>query len=212
MPGQRHWLATPCPSAWAGLLGARAELAAEPLLVGWAARGWKLVVRGRLCGDPADEIPLGLPLPPSHGKRRIALSLPQAGLIHLSPPPLLAACRASAPPAWQESIERLLALDCETRCFGSLAWQSQTGLAYLSAASDLDLLWRMPAPARLADYLAALSDIAAAAPMRIDGEIAGPGGAVQWRELAGGATMLAVKSEARIALIARSVFLGGPQA
>jgi malonate decarboxylase holo-[acyl-carrier-protein] synthase len=205
----RHWLVTPSPAAWSRLMRARPELAAEKLVAGWGANAWPLVRRRPLCSDRPSEIPLGLPLPPSHGKRRIALTLPEADLLGHKPPPYLADCRYTAPPHWQAALEALLALDGETQCFGGLAWQHITGLPYLSAQSDLDLLWHLPSAARLAGFLAALARIGARAPMRIDGEIIGPRGAVQWRELAAGEAMLAVKGEAAVTLIRRDVFLQG---
>jgi phosphoribosyl-dephospho-CoA transferase len=65
--------------------------------------------------------------------------------------------------------------------FGGLLWQALTGLPYLSATSDLDLLW--PGPVGPA-FLDGLADLAAQAPMRLDGEIClADGFAVNWREL-----------------------------
>ncbi len=204
----RHWLATPGAAAWDRLMRARPALAAEPLVAAWGAKGWPLVRRRPLCDDPAGEIPLGLPLPPSHGKRRIALSLPEEGLLTQRPPPLLADCRGAAPTRWQDTLEALLVLDARVRCFGSLAWAQVTGLAYLSADSDLDLLWELPPSGQLAGFLASLTRIEAAAPMRLDGECIGPHGAVQWRELAAG-DMLAVKGEDAVTLMTRDMFLKG---
>jgi phosphoribosyl-dephospho-CoA transferase len=188
-------------------MAARPELSAELLVSGWAARRWPLVQRRRLCGDPPGEVPLGLPLPPSYGKRRIAFSLPEAGVSDFAPPPCLQDCMASGPPHWQTTLAALLALDSETRCFGGLAWQRLTGLAYLSPQSDLDLIWGMPP--NLPEFLDGLRQIADAAPMPIDGEINGPNGAVQWRELASGAEMLAVKQENAVALLPRAAWLEG---
>jgi malonate decarboxylase holo-[acyl-carrier-protein] synthase len=188
---------------------ARPDLAAEGLVAGWGASARPLVRRRPICSDPAGETPLGLPLPPSHGKRRIALTLPEADILCHNPPPRLTDCRYAAPPHWQATLDALLVLDGQARCFGSLAWQHVTGLPYLAANSDLDLLWLLPPSAQLDRFLAALARIEAQAPMRIDGEIIGPRGAVQWRELASGEAMLAVKGDADAALIRRDVFLGG---
>ena len=188
---------------------ARPDLAAEQLVAAWGAQAWPLVRRRPVCSDPAGEIPLGLPLPPSHGKRRIALTLPAADILGHKPPPRLADCKYAAPPHWQATLDALLSLDGDVQCFGSLAWQHVTGLPYLAANSDLDVLWPLPPSARLGRFLAALARIEAEAPMRIDGEIIGSPGAVQWRELASGEAMLAVKGEAGAALMRRDVFLGG---
>ncbi len=102
-------------------------------------------------------IPLGLPLPPSHGKRRIAVALAPGELITHAPPPLLADAATAAPASWRQTIDLLVRLLLETRTFGSLAWQHLTGLPYLSDGSDLDLLWPLSS-ARRANTLP--SDIA----------------------------------------------------
>ena len=117
------------------------EFAENAIIEGWVRAGRPFIVRRPGCSDPAGKIPLGLPLPPSHGKRRIAVALDAGEIIEQKPPPLLADAAASAPSAWQETIGRLLRLYPQTRTFGSLAWQHLTGLSYLSDHSDLDLLW-----------------------------------------------------------------------
>src|SRR5205807_67055 len=81
------------------------ELAGEPIPEGWARAGRPLVVRRPTCSDTAGLVPLGLPLPPSHGKRRIAVSLAAADIVVSAPPPLLADAAAAAPAAWRATIE-----------------------------------------------------------------------------------------------------------
>ena len=56
-------------------MGRYPELAGEPIVAGWAGADRPLIVRRPTCSDVVGMIPLGLPLPPSHGKRRIAVSL-----------------------------------------------------------------------------------------------------------------------------------------
>ncbi|WP_210731753.1 malonate decarboxylase holo-[acyl-carrier-protein] synthase [Sphingomonas sp. PAMC26645] len=164
--------------AWATMLRGRPELAAELVVADWVSNGSPLVVRRPDCAAQDGMIALGLPLPPSHGKRRIAVELSLAALIDLSSPPTLAEAQVVAPKNWHPTIARLLDVDPAVRTFGGLAWQFLTGLPYLSPSSDLDLLWLQGAP------LGELAAIDADAPMRIDGEVvASDGGAVQWREL-----------------------------
>jgi malonate decarboxylase holo-[acyl-carrier-protein] synthase len=199
-------MARPSATGWAAVLAARPALASEPLLAHWAARGFPLIGRRPLPEDPPGAVPLGLPLPPCHGKTRIAVAMPPQDLQQAAPPPLLAEARLAAPDAWQETITQLLRLDPLTRCFGGLAWQHLTGLAYLSAGSDLDLLWERPGdPAAL---LAGLAAIGEGAPMRIDGEVLGRDGGVQWRELAT-ADPLVVKGAQDLMLLPRVAFLAG---
>lgn len=180
----RHDLVTAAPAAWDALLAGRRDLDGVPHLLGWAEAGRPLIVRRRVLGEGDNLVPLGLPLPPADGKRRIGLALPAETLRPVTPPSLAEAA-PHAPAAWRGAIDALLALAAEHRVtprpFGALLWQAVTGLTYLSPTSDLDLLWPGPVPRTLLDGLARID---ATAPMRLDGEILLPdGGGVQWREL-----------------------------
>lgn len=182
----RHDLVRADPAAWAALLDARADLVGLPHLVGWVEAGRPLIVRRRVPGEDADGVPLGLPLPPADGKRRIGLSLPSAALTGVAPP-RLADVADGAPRAWRPTIDALLAIGrahgVEPRPFGALLWQAVTGLTYLSATSDLDLLWPC-GPTVPAVLLDAIHAVAEQAPMGIDGEILLPDGfGLHWREL-----------------------------
>ncbi|MEW4362765.1 hypothetical protein V6S75_27510, partial [Burkholderia pseudomallei] len=69
-PLVRHTLVRVCAQAWPALLAAHGGIGTLPFVRDWAARGWPLIVRRR---SPCDAgVPLGLPLPPSAGKRRVA--------------------------------------------------------------------------------------------------------------------------------------------
>ncbi len=180
----RHDLFAADPGAWDALLAERRDLDGVPHLSGWARAGRPLIVRRRVPGEDDGLVPLGLPLPPADGKRRIGLALPAEALKPVQPPSL-ARTAPHAPAAWQATIDALLALGRDhhapPRPFGALLWQAVTGLTYLSSASDLDLLWPGPVAGSLLDGLARID---ATAPMRLDGEILLPdGGGVQWREL-----------------------------
>ena len=198
----------PEPSAWAGMLAARGDLSGEPLLIDWARRGWPLVARRPVCDDIAGAVPLGLPLPPASGRRRLRLSLSPEDITDSGRPPRLEAARAAAPAAWRSVIASLVALDADVRCFGSLAWQHLTGLAYLTPNSDLDLLWRV-ACAEMADALAVrIAEIAERAPMRVDGEFVTPDGfGVQWREWRSGARQVVAKARDGLRLADRTLLL-----
>ncbi|MEE7494415.1 malonate decarboxylase holo-[acyl-carrier-protein] synthase [Methylobacterium oryzae] len=185
-PFRRHDLVQVDPAAWAAWRADRPDLATVPHLAGWAASGRPLIVRRRVPGETGDAVPLGLPLPPADGKRRIGLALPASAL---SPAPAvsLSEAAAHAPEPWGSTVDALTALGRRhglvPRPFGSLLWQAVTDLTYLSTTSDLDLLWpgRPPVPSGLLDGIAAVAD---KAPMGIDGEILLPDGAgLHWREL-----------------------------
>jgi phosphoribosyl-dephospho-CoA transferase len=208
---QRHTLVTPSPRAWMDLLAARPGLAREDLVRGWGPAGYPLVVRRKEPDDPPDAVPVGLPLPPGHGKRRIALHLPPDAILRVNSPPLLRDVAGAAPPAWLATLRDLLEIDSQVRVFGSLAWQHLTGLPYLSEGSDLDLLWALPGHGNVAALLAGIAAIDGHSPMRIDGEIAGIAGGVSWRELHSQGEVL-VKSPAGVQLMSREAYLSASAA
>lgn len=171
-----------------------------------------------------------LALPPSMGKRRIGVVAPVEAIVSSEAPPALAALRDAAPEAWRVTLDALDALARRhrvgCRAFGSLAWQALTGLTYLSAGSDLDVLFELPAgrpdagssgSAGGREALAALLDgIAAcdaAAPMRIDGElIRADGAGANWREwhaARGEHDEIVVKTAAEVVLMTPRAFLEG---
>ncbi len=181
----RHTMVMASPAGWSALMRRSPELAKEPIVEGWVRAGRPLIVRRPGCDNATGMIPLGLALPPSHGKRRIAVMLAPGDIVAHAPSPALADAAAAAPPAWRNTIDLLVDLLPETRTFGSLAWQHLTGLPYLSDNSDLDLLWPLASAAHAARLLTAIARIASQAPMRVDGEILCSVGGVQWRELIG---------------------------
>ncbi|GJE10575.1 MULTISPECIES: malonate decarboxylase holo-[acyl-carrier-protein] synthase [Methylobacterium] len=185
-PLQRHDLVRADPAAWAAWLAAHPELAGLRQLRGWADAGRPLIVRRRMPGEGDEAVPLGLPLPPADGKRRIALAFPTTALTPLARISL-SDVAGEAPPAWRSTIRALDAIgsahEITPRPFGSLLWQAVTGLTYLSTTSDLDLLWpcHRGVPPGLLERIGV---VAAAAPMRVDGEILFPDGfGLHWREL-----------------------------
>ena len=201
----RHDLVVADPGAWADCLATRPDLDGVPHVARWAALGRPLIVRRLVPGEGTDRVPLGLPLPPADGKRRIGLALPADALRPVSAPGLADAA-PHAPTAWRPTLDALLALARDhaftPRPFGALLWQAVTGLAYLSATSDLDLLWPSPGPVPRT-LLSGLARIDATAPMRLDGEVLLPdGGGVQWRELfeAPGGGLVLVKYRDRVAM------------
>jgi phosphoribosyl-dephospho-CoA transferase len=184
-PWRRHELLRVMPSAWAAALATR-SLGQHPMLSGWADRGWPVIVRRRIYSD-GTMVPVGVPLPPASAKARVALALPDDAVIARTPLPYLRTL-AAAPPRWQPTIAGLLALGerhaVEPAVFGSLLWQHFTGLPYLSAGSDLDLVWPVHRGHALGLLLDGIDGIERSAPIRIDGEIVfADGAAANWREL-----------------------------
>ena len=187
-PWRRHELLHVAPDIWASVLAHCSSLADLPLVASWADRGWPVIVRRRADADNPALVPVGLPLPPAAGKRRIALLLPPDGILQRSSPTLLRTAARVADPGWQCTIASLLALGArigvEPSAFGSLLWQHQTGLTYLSPHSDLDVLWAVPPGFDVLSLVFSIAEVQRKAPLRIDGEVVFPdGSAVNWREL-----------------------------
>lgn len=210
---RRHDLLDVDPRAWAAVVAGRADLAGVPHVAGWVEAGHPVILRRP---HPGEEglVPVGLPLPPRDGKRRIGLALPPEA-VRPRAPVLLTEAHGACPPPWAATIEALLALGARhglvPRPFGSLLWQSLTGLTYLSERSDLDLLWPVPGAVPQA-LLRGLAEIDEQAPMRLDGEILLPdGGGVNWRELlaAAPADTVLVKSRDRLTLRTAAALLAG---
>lgn len=186
-PVPRHALLTVDPTRWAEVLAAHPQ-ARLPLLAAWAERGWPVISRRACFGDAPGALPVGVPLPPSAGKLRIALSVPPAAVRAQEDLPKLETAAPAAPPSWRCGIDALGALGCrfkvEPRCFGGLCWQFHTGLSYLSATSDLDLVWSVETTTDIPALLEGIEAAEAASAPRFDGEIVfTDGSAVNWREL-----------------------------
>ncbi|UXN58477.1 malonate decarboxylase holo-[acyl-carrier-protein] synthase [Phyllobacterium zundukense] len=195
------------------MLETRRELAADPLVAHWVEKGWPLIGRRAVPGE-ARGIPLGLPLPPSAGKRRLSFVLQPEEIVSTAPPPALGLVVSAAPRAWRCILERVVAVasqhSLEPRVFGSLAWRALTGLPYVTDTSDLDLLLHIHRSTDILRLVADLAAIQAAAPMRLDGELVREdGAAVNWRELSGGARAVLVKTHDEIALRDAGSFLCG---
>jgi phosphoribosyl-dephospho-CoA transferase len=187
-PWRRHDLLQVAPDVWASALVQCPSVADLPLIRGWADRGWPVIVRRRAEAEDAGSVPIGVPLPLSAGKRRVSLVISPEGVLRRSPPPLLRETATAADAGWRSTIDSLVAVGAragvEPSAFGSLLWQHRTGLTYLSAQSDLDVLWAVPAGFDVLSLLSSIAEVQSAAPMRIDGEVVfRDGSAVNWREL-----------------------------
>jgi phosphoribosyl-dephospho-CoA transferase len=187
-PWRRHDLLHVAPDVWASAMAHCPTLADLPLVRTWADRGWPVIVRRRAEAEDPGMAPVGVPLPPDAGKHRVALLLPADGVLQRSTPPLLRAVASVAGPGWQSTITSLVDLGdwvgVKPSAFGSLLWQHQTGLTYLSPPSDLDVLWPVPTDFDVLSLVSSIAEIQRDAQLRIDGEVVFPdGSAVNWREL-----------------------------
>lgn len=212
-PAGRHDLVFVSPDGWRAMLAARADLADNSLVARWSDEGWPAIRRRAMPGEPSG-VALGLPLPPSAGKKRLSFLLQNDDIVSIARPPLLDAARSSAPLMWWPTLDRLGELavrhSVDVRVFGSLAWRALTGLDYLTGRSDLDLLLDVRRDTDLDRLAADVAAIEADAPIRLDGELMRDDGvAVNWRELHGGAGEVLVKSLDGVGLLDRDLFISG---
>jgi phosphoribosyl-dephospho-CoA transferase len=212
-PARRHDLIFVSPNGWRSLLASSGGLVADPLVANWPDKEWPLI---RRCAKPHEQqgVALGLPLPPSAGKRRLSFFVQSSDIVSMSRPPSLRSVRNAAPQAWWQTLDRLDGLAAKhsvsARVFGSLAWQTLTGLDYLSDRSDLDVLLDVNPDTDLDRLAAALAGIEAEAPVRLDGELVrDDGAAVNWREFHGRRGEILVKSIDRVVVLDRDLFIAG---
>lgn len=209
----RHDLVFVNTEGWKAMLDGRSDLAREPLMARWMEEGWP-AIRRRPMPDELFGMALGVPLPPTAGKKRLCLLLKSDDVISVSRPPLLQEAYVTAPPAWRPTLDRLGDLSSrhsvKARVFGSLAWRALTGLDYLTATSDLDLLLDVTGDTDLKALSTELAAVEADAPMRLDGELMrDDGAAVNWREFHAGAEQVLVKHIDGVALLHRRDFISG---
>lgn len=173
----------------------RADVAAhEPRLAAWFASGLPAMVARRAVDDPDARLRLGVPLPPSEGKHRLALRVPARDVQCAQPPPTLdEVLAAGAPSGWEDAL-RALSQIASARVFGAFAWQHVSGLDYVHARSDIDLLWQVRQGNQADALVQALQRWEARHDHRVDGELCmADGGAVNWREYAGGSRQVLIK-------------------
>jgi len=177
----------------------------------WMRAAWPMVVRMQPPGaHAAGRLAVGAPLPPSMGRRRIALHIDDAWVVRVAPPPRLADVDTSLAFGWRSAVRDLASRAEDAgivlRVFGSVAWQALTGISWLTPESDLDILWA-PADLRELDTGAALlASWAAASGVPLDGELVFGERAVsvrEWREARAGARLL-VKTLHGVALCTRA--------
>jgi phosphoribosyl-dephospho-CoA transferase len=190
----------------------RADVPAhDSRLTSWFACGWPAVVARHAADDPDPRIRLGVPLPPAEGKQRLALRVPLHDIVRQAPPLALShvAAHAGVPADWQVPIQALDRL-APAHVFGAFAWQLLTGLDYVHARSDIDVLWSVQT-AHAADALVAKLQVwERRFDRRLDGELCLPeGGAVNWREYAGCAREVLVKRVDGAGLEARASLFDG---
>ena len=172
-----------------------AHVKSDPILRDWVELGRPLIVRRPCHSTDGADVCVGLSLPPSPNKRRLAFDLPRALVRKISEPPLWKDC--------SDSLELLqLAADAggtELRTFGSHAWQHLTGLPYVTETSDIDLLLFLSSLQSWKIIRQSLEQIGELKVPGIDLEIVLSGDAsFSWREFINDSPRLIFKGNARV--------------
>lgn len=183
----RHELVWLSGSGWDAALE-RALPGQHAAMDQWRRQDWPAIVRRADADSPAGQVSLGIALPPAAdgAKGRIALHAHAADVARSSPALALADAAQAAPGRWRAPLEQLLSESSAIalRAYGSLAMQAITGQEYLTARSDIDLLFMPADRSTLVAGLALLENYADRLPL--DGEIVFPSGdAVAWKEWSG---------------------------
>ncbi len=113
----------------------------------WIGAGRPAIVRRPGLAFGGEGVHCGIPLPPEHGKKRIAFIVPVNFIKRLEELPSLEKCLGHLPPPQQLQVAGFLNSCRENNfypeVFGSLAWQYLTGLNYLHKDFDIDLRFRI---------------------------------------------------------------------
>lgn len=178
--------------------GTRAEIQA------WHEAGRPFVVASRRASDETSTLRLGLATP---DKRRIAFRVRANAVASVLSPPSLAEARRAAPISWQavmsQVVEICTASGIPVSIFGSLAWSVTSGMSFLNAHSDIDLLLSSAGldSKQLQVSIARLFAFDDAVPL-IDGELVLPGGgAVNLREFLARPAEILVKAHGGATLV-----------
>ncbi len=131
-----------------------ADLRCAETIREWLDCGRPVIVR-RPCLTE-EGLHCGIPLPPGGGWNRLAFTLDPSGIAGRLALPRLEECLGLLPEARRTRLVKLAELRPEV--FGSLAWQSLTGLPYLHEKSDIDLLFRVRSRKELRTLCAALAE------------------------------------------------------
>ncbi len=181
----RHRLVHLSHGAWRDVLARDWDAAARACLHDWARFARPLVVtRQPDAGDGL--IRLGVPAPRTFERRRLSIDVPASAIERTAAFPAAewaeALLKDEIRAAWRVLTRGLRELGVHARVYGSYGWQAMTGLDYVHAASDLDLLIAATSFAQ-ADAVTVLLECAPAQLPRLDGELLFPdGAAVPWRE------------------------------
>ncbi len=172
------------PAAWVQIESGDWDSEALEILAHWHLHDLPLVVCRQRPGTHPEQTCLGLPAPQKWSRRRLALTVREDQLLARAELPTLA--QVAQFNQWGAAAldlaEAHATVGACVYAYGSHGWQWLTGLAYVHAASDLDL----HVAVHSFDVASQAIELLASTPFhcRIDGEIVFPHGqAIAWREL-----------------------------
>ncbi len=190
---------------------------AQDAVRGWIAARRPLIVTRQCADREPGRRQLAMCGPRMMVPRRVAVGVSADDIGAVTPALPLESTIHAAPLRWQPGLRALdlalAELDLTARVFGSLAWQALTGLAYLHAGSDVDLIVDLSADAwraaftpegRWDDGVEKLMSLVDAAPFRCDCELRlDRDAACSLAELRGESTQVLLKRNDRSLLVAR---------
>lgn len=168
----------------------------DTILRDWLGAGRPLVIRRPCLSEEGTVIYAGIATPPAMGKLRLPLEVPSSAVAAISPPPGIEECDSLLQQtlAWERGIAGLREAGLRLRVFGSHAWQHLTGLAFISPASDIDLLLNVDSGDQLRAALHLLQAFDFGQMPRVDLEIVLRGDAsFMWREFCNNASSILIK-------------------
>lgn len=172
----------------------------------WQEHNYPTIVRRCELPISHERIAVGMALPPSMGKQRLAFSVGSKHINNISKPLSLTKIIPYAPKSWQENLITLAQENLEIGVYGSLSWQVLTQLDYVQLHSDIDLLFKIDTHSQLTKALTVLKHFSLSLPL--DGELIFPdGSAVSWKEMRDQQPSLLVKRLNSVNLVKREVLL-----
>ncbi len=201
----RHSLIWLTPEGWRDAIDATSP-SLRVALDGWLANDWPAIVRRQDADATEEQVCAGIALPPdaSGNKPRIGIRIPSVQVRRVEAALELARLIPRMPDAWRAPLSSLVRDAADQgiifRVYGSAALQCLTGKPYMTASSDLDLLFHPATSAQLSAGLSLLANCAHAVPL--DGEVVFPSGqAVSWKEWLQAQSRVLVKDRRAVRLM-----------
>ncbi len=196
-------------AGWQAMLASdqfKSQPSTQAVLSHWCLHQLPVVLTRQPTDMAIDQLGVGLPAPTQWRRRKFALRVSANEIQCAKEFPTLS--QIATANTWGKAAFELDAAlfqsGVQARVYGSFGWQFLTRLAYVHAASDLDLSLQVMHLDQARQVLVILTQ--AKLPQRLDGEVVFANGqAVAWRELAqllaGQVSQILMKDRDRVALL-----------